>query len=738
MFRKLAVLSLCCVQKTKKPKCMFFRVTVRVYFARNVQPRVARATNINQFPYLAKLVQECWRPQMVEQIPSLNKFLQLSSMTFATEPLNIQAFLAENVHNRSTSESAGDASPLKTKRRRVQGPESLPIPSLSSSSSFSSSIPGTSLLSLSSSSSSSSAYPPSSSKSSHKNSPRLTFKLTEEQASNVDWMIKREEEPFDRAFWNILQAEGGLSFYYNAFSGQYATLMPSSPNSGGFLTDGVGMGKTVQTLHVIVRSKGSLPTLVILPTSLLSQWKSELAKHTSGLKVVSYYDAKDKQNVKVGDLQQADVVLTTYSSLVKGQRTRAYAKFLKARRERKKKDPFSDRSAPLMEEDAFEGPKSVKVLQQVTWSRLILDEGHELRNPNTSKFNRILELDAKSRWILSATPFRTWDDFFSLLKLLHFPLYNLMSVSLRAFKDCMYNPNRNQLVKPVLQQAFRSLMCGHSVASSSTERPPVVFQKHLVDFETKEQQEFYALVREETSNVFQEMMSSGTFASKPMQALAALRTLRRAAASCGGRFSPSKVKQQSYSHGKWFRLPQQVQGHQKYREATKESIGNTEDCSICLDNFDNPIQTSCGHIYCEECILSHINSSLIPTCPQCRRPISNDQDEEKYAKHLFLAKAVGVAAAVANSDGKRGCGKAEAIESVADGGDTVVMTAKMNALVNLLFNLQQEELGAKAIVFSQFSESIRELSKLFSSLGIKHAKILGSFSSKKRSQGPLF
>lgn len=52
--------------------------------------------------------------------------------------------------------------------------------------------------------------------------------------------------------------------------------------------------------------------------------------------------------------------------------------------------------------------------------------------------------------------------------------------------------------------------------------------------------------------------------------------------------------------------------------------GNREDdmwkCSICLDEMVNPASTTCGHLFCEECIKQCLKTAK--TCPQCRKRLT--------------------------------------------------------------------------------------------------------------------
>ena len=53
---------------------------------------------------------------------------------------------------------------------------------------------------------------------------------------------------------------------------------------GGILADEMGLGKTIQMISLILagREAGVGPTLIVVPTSLMTQWKSEIKKFTGG------------------------------------------------------------------------------------------------------------------------------------------------------------------------------------------------------------------------------------------------------------------------------------------------------------------------------------------------------------------------------------------------------------------------------------------------------------------------
>jgi hypothetical protein len=41
-----------------------------------------------------------------------------------------------------------------------------------------------------------------------------------------------------------------------------------------------------------------------------------------------------------------------------------------------------------------------------------------------------------------------------------------------------------------------------------------------------------------------------------------------------------------------------------------------EECPMCLDPFEDPFKTHCGHVFCKECVQKWVADT--PTCPMCR------------------------------------------------------------------------------------------------------------------------
>jgi superfamily II DNA or RNA helicase len=95
---------------------------------------------------------------------------------------------------------------------------------------------------------------------------------------------------------------------------------------GGVLADDMGLGKTLQALALVSHARdvgGSLPFLVVAPTSVVSNWQREAAKFAPSLRVAVIGESESKRARGKGAerrplaelVQQADVVVTSYALL---------------------------------------------------------------------------------------------------------------------------------------------------------------------------------------------------------------------------------------------------------------------------------------------------------------------------------------------------------------------------------------------------------------------------------------
>jgi SNF2 family DNA or RNA helicase len=153
---------------------------------------------------------------------------------------------------------------------------------------------------------------------------------------------------------------------------------------GGFLCDEMGLGKTVQLISTILGNPKNR-TLVIVPKSIIFQWKEEINKFAPSLKVYIYDGSDRPENPNEILAENPNIVICPYTLMVaKGK------------------------------------PKgTLTPLHRIYWNRVILDEAHEIRNKKSKISISVKNLNCDIRWIVTGTPvFNSIKDFISLCEFL--------------------------------------------------------------------------------------------------------------------------------------------------------------------------------------------------------------------------------------------------------------------------------------------------------------------------------
>ena len=157
----------------------------------------------------------------------------------------------------------------------------------------------------------------------------------------------------------------------------------ASDYPGGFLCDEMGLGKTVQMIATML-SNPRPKTLIVVPKSIVGQWVSEINRFAPSLNVHAFNGMNRKMPNPNDPFPH--VIVAPYSVLPR---------------------EMDDQPCPLT---------------RIKWDRVILDEGHEVRNPKTKSYTICRLLQADIRWILTGTPvFNSMRDFVTLSAFLGIP-----------------------------------------------------------------------------------------------------------------------------------------------------------------------------------------------------------------------------------------------------------------------------------------------------------------------------
>ncbi len=141
---------------------------------------------------------------------------------------------------------------------------------------------------------------------------------------------------------------------------------------GGILADDMGLGKTAQTLSLLLAERADdeparpvLPTLLICPMSLVSNWQKEAARFAPSLRVYVHHGATRKREDEfLAAVAEADVVITTYGTALRDL-----------------------------------GP-----LRDLAWGRVVCDEAQAIKNSGTRQAQAVRAIPARTRLALTGTP----------------------------------------------------------------------------------------------------------------------------------------------------------------------------------------------------------------------------------------------------------------------------------------------------------------------------------------------
>ncbi|XP_051556684.1 helicase-like transcription factor [Myxocyprinus asiaticus] len=414
---------------------------------------------------------------------------------------------------------------------------------------------------------------------------------------------------------------------------------------------------------------GARATLIVCPLSVLSTWLDQFEQHIRAdvtLNVYLYYGAERKRSVSL--LSGQDVVLTTYNVL-----------------------------------SSDYGNKASSPLHKVNWLRVVLDEGHIIRNPSALQSKAVLELQSKRRWILSGTPIQnSLKDLYMLLSFLKLKPFDVKEWWNRIIQrpvnmgDRVGLKNLQVLVKGItLRRTKTSKVGGRTVVQLPERR---VFVQHVTLSE--EEREEYEQVKREGRNIIGSYFQEGTVMTNYADVLAILVHLRQYCCH------PSLVGK--YTGAGESVTPSELRERLINKITLVLNSGSDEECAVCLDSLRQPVITYCAHVFCRPCICEVIHSEKEQArCPLCRAQIKTKE----------LVEYPG-----------------EEVDTGSTTGDKWRSSSKVDALMSNLLKLRNEDPTVKSLVVSQFTKFLNLLEVPLREYGFSFTRLDGSMNQKNRAQ----
>ncbi|XP_065496614.1 helicase-like transcription factor isoform X2 [Caloenas nicobarica] len=415
-------------------------------------------------------------------------------------------------------------------------------------------------------------------------------------------------------------------------------------------------------------------TLIVCPLSVLSNWIDQFDQHIHQdfhVNIYVYYGSDRNKDPAV--LSEQDIVLTTYNILATDY-----------------------------------GNRDDSPLHKVRWLRIVLDEGHTIRNPNAQQTKAALSLEGHRRWVLTGTPIQnSVKDLWSLISFL----------KLKPFTDQEWWHRTIQ--RPVmmgapgglgrLQSLIRSITLRRTKTSKVKGKPVLELPERKVLIQhvmlTEEERQIYESVKKEGKAAISRFFSEGTVLAHYADILGVLLRLRQLC--CHPRLCIDTSSGLSADN----KAPEELRETLVSKMKLVLSSGSDEECAVCLESLTRPVITLCAHVFCKQCIFEVIRSEQPNAkCPLCRNElragdlVECPQEEETDS-----------------NNGKKS-------------DQEWTPSSKINALMHALIELRRDDPTAKCLVVSQFTTFLSLIENPLKESGFAFTRLDGSMAQKKRAE----
>jgi len=133
---------------------------------------------------------------------------------------------------------------------------------------------------------------------------------------------------------------------------------------GGILADDMGLGKTLQVISLLSSDRNSKPSIVVCPTSLVYNWKSEIERFSPNISALIISGTSSERCDLISSINDYDLILTSYD-LVK---------------------------------------RDIEYYKNYEFKYCILDEAQYIKNSSTQNAKAVKLLKSEVRFALTGTP----------------------------------------------------------------------------------------------------------------------------------------------------------------------------------------------------------------------------------------------------------------------------------------------------------------------------------------------
>jgi SNF2 family DNA or RNA helicase len=194
-------------------------------------------------------------------------------------------------------------------------------------------------------------------------------------------------------------------------------------NLGGCLADDMGLGKTIQAITFIsslsLSSKQPIRLLIVIPKTLIQNWIAEFRKFGEGINVNVYHGASRDSSLLEFEYN-GGVLLTTYNTLL----------------------------------------NDLDIISAYSFDCMFLDEAQNIKNYRAKTYQAAVKIVAKSKFILSGTPFENnISELWALMELINPGCLGNRAAFIKKFGDITENNDNlkrlNTIIKPFVLRRMK-------------------------------------------------------------------------------------------------------------------------------------------------------------------------------------------------------------------------------------------------------------------------------------------
>ena len=252
----------------------------------------------------------------------------------------------------------------------------------------------------------------------------------------------------------------------------------------GILADEMGLGKTLQALAFLRTLRGTGPSIIVCPSSLIFNWQAEAARWTPELRV----HALEGGRRDFAQIAASDIVITSY---------------------------------PLLRRD-------IEKYRGIEFAAAMLDEAQHIKNPDSQNAQSATALRARHRFVLTGTPMEnSVRDIWSLMNFL-MPGY---LGSREDFRERTERPMQTDASGPEaarLRRRIQPFMLRRTKKTAAADLPDKIEQVAYCEL-TPTQREIYTQLAAATRTKLSELAAEKNAGKARMLMLTALLRLRQAA-----------------------------------------------------------------------------------------------------------------------------------------------------------------------------------------------------------------